>query len=140
MSDHKPIIEDTDAEKKKAMAKFLGAQFEAYRDKHGWRTTANNWAKYLGVNNAALSTWMNASRLPTGTNKHKLAAKLGPTIYDILREPRMMPADPEFHEVAEMWFEANRSTQKKVKSILEQDSKEVKANRGKQEGPKAAAA
>lgn len=99
---------------------FLQNAYLEYARKRGRMTSAAEWAKYLGVSNASLSTWMNGIREPTGKNIHRLSDKLGPRVYDILGQPRLMPDDPDFNLMADLWFNsANDESKKQVIKILE---------------------
>lgn len=100
-----------------AFADFLNKAFLEYMREKGRPVSAASWAKYLGVKNASLSQWMNNVRDPSGDNVHRLAAKLGPKVYDLLGLPRSMPADNEFEAIASVWFELPRETRQTIINI-----------------------
>ena len=91
-------------EKMEQMSEFLNDEFVKYINKKGRYTSMSVWARYIGVSNTSMSQWMNAHRLPTGKNAHKLADKLGPKVYDILEMPRLMPRDENLNKVVDFYM------------------------------------
>ena len=63
----------------------------------------------------------NAQRKPVGQNVHKLAAKLGPVVYDILEVPRQMPDDPQFQQVALRWFDLSEDIRELIMKVMQGD-------------------
>jgi len=115
------------------MEDYLQNAYIDYVRKKGRLTSASDFAKYLGVSNTSLSQWMNGRRLPVGDNIHKLAAKLGPEIYDVLDTPRLMPDDPLFHKYADYYFKAKNKKEREalldaVQQFIEKDLDDAELN------------
>lgn len=53
--------------------------------------TLDDFAKYLGVSQPTVSSWLNGKRRPTGKNIDTIADLLGPEIYDLLGLQRPDP-------------------------------------------------
>lgn len=66
------------------VAEFLNRNFREWEISRGRRQTVTSFARYLGVKQPTLNRWMTGDNPPTGDNVHKLAAKLGYEIYDIV--------------------------------------------------------
>jgi transcriptional regulator with XRE-family HTH domain len=66
--------------------KFLEWQIEI-----GERKSQSEFAKLMGVSRSALTMWMNGTHLPDRESAGKLAAFLGPEVYDLLDLPRPNP-------------------------------------------------
>jgi hypothetical protein len=88
---------------------FLFQKFLDWQKESGQRRSLGEWAKYLGVPQTSLSTWMNGPYLPKGSNLGKLAAKLGPEIYDVLgmTRPIMETDDPDLQAIIKDWPKLN---------------------------------
>lgn len=110
----------------RTMADFLNSAYVDFVQRRGRLTSAAEFARWLGVSNTSLSQWMNGNRLPTGDNIHRLAAKLGPKIYEILELQPLMPDDPEFQKYAKLWFDASPKAQRAVMEILLEDVEDAR--------------
>lgn len=102
---------------------FLFKKFLTWQDQEGQRRTVTEWAKYLDVPQASLSSWMSGVYFPKGSNLGKLAAKLGPEIYDILGMTR--PRDygdlsPKKRELLERLESASDEDVRKVIEMLKE--------------------
>jgi len=106
------------------VADYLNKKFSEYVHNKGRFASQKEFAKYLGVTSWNLNNWMLGEREPTGKNIHRLAAKLGPEVYDVLEEPRRMPEDPEFVALAKRWFSATKSRRDAAMKILLGDEEE----------------
>lgn len=67
---------------------FLEYKFLEWQQREGGRKTVRQFAAYIGVSAASISTWWNENRTPEGDNVRKLADKLGIEVYDALGIPR----------------------------------------------------
>ncbi len=84
-------------------ADYLYDEFRKWEGRSKRKSSLSAFARYLGIPQASLSMYMSDSRLPEEENIDKLAAKLGPQIYDILGKPRRMPDDPRLRQIANSW-------------------------------------
>jgi len=82
-------------------------------------TSAGEFAKYLRVSAASLSQWMNDARVPVGDNLHRLAAKLGPKVYELVDQPPSLPDDPALRKVAFAWHNLSSDAQEKIMQIID---------------------
>jgi plasmid maintenance system antidote protein VapI len=94
-----------DMEIKKRMGEFLQKKYAEFVASKGRYVSQVEFANWIGVEPYNVNQWMNANRKPTGTNVHRLAARFGPKVYDIMGQTRQMPDDEQFQRVAEHWFE-----------------------------------
>ena len=62
-----------------------------------------DFARWLGVNPASLSNWMNALRPPNPENIDAIASRLGLTVYQIMEVPPRVPNDKLFRQVVARW-------------------------------------
>jgi len=103
-----------DKKVQKKLADLLNKCHIDYARKRGRMVSAAEFAKYLEVSNTSLSQWMNMVRLPTGSNVHKIAAKCGPQIYDIMGIPRMMPKDEKLNQIVDRWYQLSEEDQERI--------------------------
>jgi len=98
---------DKDTQRRRdQLADAIIAYWQALDRKLGRRTSQNELAKELGnISPTTLSNLLNKVRLPNEENMHRLAARIGPKIYDILGVPARMPDDPFLHEVVELLYD-----------------------------------
>lgn len=98
-------------------AKFLKDKFRWYCKQRELDPLDTPWvvfANWLDIHPSTLSTHVKGRKKPTGETVHKYAAKLGPNVYDILEEPRRMPEDPRFMEIATYYFDMTEDEQKEL--------------------------
>jgi transcriptional regulator with XRE-family HTH domain len=76
---------------KKTAADFLHTSFLEWQLSTKRKQTLRAFAQYLDVAITSLSGWMSGGSIPAGENLEKLAAKLGPGIYDAIGHPRPNP-------------------------------------------------
>ena len=110
----------TKNEQQESIQEFVNRKYIEFVNRKGRMASASEFARWLGVTNTNLSQWMSGNRKPTGVNVHRLAAKLGPVVYDLVGEPRRMPDDPGFQQVAAAYFEADDQARAEVARILEE--------------------
>jgi hypothetical protein len=96
---------------------FLFQKFLEWQKKSGQRRSIKDWARELGVPQTSLSNWMNGPYLPKGASLGKLAAHLGPEIYDVLNMTRPASPDPKLQAMINGW----RSLSEEDKQTLYQD-------------------
>ncbi len=78
---------------------WLNQQFLKWEQARGRRATVTEFARHLGVTQQSLSSYMSGAYLPRGTNLSKIAARLGPEIYDLVGAPHSAVDDPAVEEL-----------------------------------------
>ena len=96
---------------KKSVATFLNESFIAWMSKAGERKTVSEFAEYLNISRSLLSHYMNGSRNPSKENVHKIAAKLGPEIFDLLGLAR---PDPYLQSIINGWDDLDEDQRKEL--------------------------
>ena len=71
-----------------------------------------DFARWLGVNPASLSNWVNGLRPPNPENIDAIAARLGLAVYQIMDLPPRVPNDKLFRQIVTRWHRLS-DTQKK---------------------------
>lgn len=107
-----------DMEIKKRMGEFLQKKYAEFVSSKGRYVSQVEFADWIGVEPYNLNQWMNAHRKPTGPNVHRLAAKFGPVIYDLMGQTRQMPDDEQFQQVAETWFTLPQTKRDLIMKVL----------------------
>jgi transcriptional regulator with XRE-family HTH domain len=74
------------------LAKYLEEEFRKYYIHSGGRRSQTDFARELGISPTNLSKYMNGVQAPDAKNQDRIAAKLGPGIYDVLGVPRRVPS------------------------------------------------
>jgi len=88
----------------------------------------NEFARYLGVSVGSYNQWINGNRLPSYDNVIKLAAKLGPRVFDVLGYDRVMVvADPQLLFIAERWGLLEHDTRQQIIDHIREETAERKA-------------
>ena len=82
---------------------WLNECFLDWEKQQGKRQTVSAFARYLGVPQSSLSSWMAGAYIPSGENLLLLATKLGVEIYDTLGILRPSIADPDLLYIASVW-------------------------------------
>ena len=100
------------------LKEFLFQKFLEWQKESGQRRSVKDWAIYLDVPQTSLSTWMNGPYLPKGAGLSKLAAKLGPEIYDVLGMTRPGPLDPGLQEIIDNWPNLSEEQREGILSTL----------------------
>jgi len=70
---------------------FLERKFLEWQIEIGERKSQAAFADRIGVSRPSITMWMNGTHLPDLENANKLAAVLGPEVYDLLEMPRPNP-------------------------------------------------
>ena len=79
---------------------WLNQQFLKWELALGRRATVTEFAHHLGVTQQSLSSYMSGAYQPRGANLGKIAARLGPEIYDLVGAPRSLAVeDPAIEEI-----------------------------------------
>lgn len=112
----------TDKERKRALAKFLN--LKQWQLGRGHVMTQNEFAVKLGVNDGALSQWMNERRIPNDESADALANALGNIVYDILGKPHKMPNDPDLNIVSKLWHLLPKDARKKYRDMIQDQAEE----------------
>jgi transcriptional regulator with XRE-family HTH domain len=104
-----------ESEKLNALQALLTEKYLEYVNQHRRKVGDNEFARYLGVSVGSYNQWINGNRLPSYDNVIKLAAKLGPRVFDVLGYDRVMViADPEIIFIAERWGLLENDTRKQI--------------------------
>lgn len=87
---------------------WLFNEFLEWQKKEGSRKPQARFAKYLGVKPSTFSMWITGKQDPDPYNADKIAAKLGPEIYDLLglARPDNIPLDQLPHAVRDRLTDA----------------------------------
>lgn len=88
-------------------SQFLEKKFLEWQSLVGERKTVREFASYIGVSQATISTWWNTERVPEGENVMKLATKLGVEVFDVLGLPR---PDGDLLFIQTVWGELDENT------------------------------
>jgi len=78
---------------------WLNQQFLKWEQGRGRRATVTEFAHHLGITQQSLSSYMSGAYQPRGANLGKIAARLGPEIYDLVGTPRLAVDDPLLEEL-----------------------------------------
>ena len=111
---------------KKEFAEWLEGKYIAWMNETGRRRTLTEFAEYLGVGQPLLSQWLNGRYLPGMKNVSKLAARLGPEVYDLLGLQR---PDPDIHRLVSLFGEMDEQGKQDLLQAAEQIKKQ-KAGKG----------
>lgn len=79
---------------------WLEQQFIAWMAKEKQRKTISAFADHIGVSQSLMTRYLNGQMLPTGDNIHKIAARLGPEVYDLLG---LIRPDPILRKIISRW-------------------------------------
>ena len=71
-----------------SVSDYLHQEFLRWEAAQGQRRTVTAFAEHLGVPQTSLSSWMNRGSTPGGKSLVRLAARLGPGIYDVMGLPK----------------------------------------------------
>ena len=86
---------------KSEFANWLEGQFINWMQERGEVTTQREFAEFLGLDQVQLSHYMNERRKkPDKVSLEKIAARLGPEIYDVLGLAR---PDPQLKQLTSVW-------------------------------------
>lgn len=91
--------------------------FMKWRDLEGerkHRISQAQFARYCNVPQANMSNYLNDIREPDLENADKIAAKLGPQIYDILGMSRRVPKDQKLWDVIDLWYKLTPEQQERL--------------------------
>ena len=93
------------------------------------RKSLTSFAQYLGIPQAVISHYMSGRYKPSGDNVNKIAAKLGPEIYDLLGLQRPDPLLEEMRQTYDQVSEVRRRKLVSTFSALAKDPRLEEANR-----------
>jgi transcriptional regulator with XRE-family HTH domain len=83
-------------------SEWLHQQFLKWEQGRGRRSTVTEFARYLGITQQSLSSYMSGAYQPRGANLSKIAARLGPEIFDLVGTPRSPVDDPAMEELKKL--------------------------------------
>jgi transcriptional regulator with XRE-family HTH domain len=96
-------------------SEWLNQQFLKWEQGRGRRATVTEFARHLGVTQQSLSSYMSGAYLPRGANLGKIAARLGPEIYDLVGAPRSVAVDDPAMEELKKIIQGDPAVLKLVK-------------------------
>ena len=102
--------------KSKPVAAWLNAKFVGWIHQEGQRKTLREFAEWLEVKEGPLGHWLAGRNKPTVDNVHKIAAKLGDEIYDLLG---IACPDPTIQYIISVFSELNSAEQAELVSFVE---------------------
>jgi hypothetical protein len=71
----------------KTLQEWLDEKYKEWERTQGGSQTYYTFARFLDVGHSSLTLWISGSAAPTGDDIPRLASKLGPEIYTILKLP-----------------------------------------------------
>ena len=86
--------------KNKDFSIWMEEKFIRWIAETGQRHTVTEFAEWLDIARPVVSRYLSGDRIPTGKNVDKIAARLGPEIYDLLGLQR---PDPLLKRVQAHW-------------------------------------
>jgi transcriptional regulator with XRE-family HTH domain len=95
---------------------WLEQKFLEWMTRERQRKTVTAFADYIGVTQSMMTRYLNGQMIPTGDNVHKLAARLGPEVYDLLGLAR---PDPETQYIIRHWDKLPPEEQKRFREMVE---------------------
>jgi hypothetical protein len=78
---------------------WLNQQFLKWEQGRGRRATVTEFARHLDITQQSLSSYMSGAYLSRGANLGKIAARLGPEIYELVGAPHSAGNDPVVEEL-----------------------------------------
>ena len=94
---------------------WLEGKYIAWISETGQRRTITEFADWLDISRPILSGYMNGSRRPGRENADKLAARLGPEIYDLLGLQR---PDPLLQRLQAHWDALDPSERAEIEALV----------------------
>jgi transcriptional regulator with XRE-family HTH domain len=102
-------------ERLNALQALLTEAYLDYVNVHRRKVGDNEFARWLGVSVGSYNQWINGNRLPSYDNVIRLAAKLGPRVFDVMGYDRVMVvADPQLLFLAERWGFLDHDTRDQI--------------------------
>jgi len=98
--------------------KFLEKKFWEWRA--GERRTQKEYAKFLGVEPAALSHWINKKRHPDYESCELLSKKMGDGIYVA---SGYLPPDPDLKKIVYSWEKLDEDARNQISVVVEKSGK-----------------
>lgn len=106
-------------EDKNAFAKWLEIQYIDWMKDRGEVSSQREFASYLELDPMNLSNYINSKRkMPDPVSIAKIAAKLGPEVYDVLGLAR---PDPDLKRLTAIWHKLSERTKEKILQIANSD-------------------
>lgn len=98
-----------------ALSKWLEHQYIEWMRTKGKISSQREFAEYLDIDPMNLNNYLNAKRkMPDSNSIKKIAAKLGPEIYDVLGLAR---PDADLKQVTAVWHKLSEETKKRILEI-----------------------
>ena len=99
-----------------SVANWLESKYIEWLSDSGQRRTVSEFAEWLGISRSLLSRYLSGSRTPSRKNAEKIAARLGPEIYDLLGLQR---PDPLLKRVQAHWNCLTKEDINEIERIVE---------------------
>lgn len=100
-----------------SFSKWLELQYINWMAQSGTRKTLTEFSKWLGISQPLINRYMSGQVIPSEENVHKIAAHLGPEVYDLLGLAR---PDENIQRITHLW---DKLSDKQKKYVLEQVEK-----------------
>ena len=101
----------------KRLGKWLEGKYVDWMAKAGQRRTVTEFAKWLDIPRSLISRYLGGTRLPSRENVDKIAAKLGPEIYDLMGFQR---PDPLLQRLQATWDRLTDQERKEIEKLVEE--------------------
>ena len=119
-----------ESEKLNQLQALLTEGYLEYVNQRRRKVGDNEYARYLGVSVGSYNQWINGNRLPSYDNVIKLAAKLGPRVFDVMGYERVMVvADPQLIFIAERWRLLEHETREQIIGHVREESERTKSTK-----------
>jgi len=104
-----------DDEKLNRLQEYLTEEHIGYMQERKRKVTDSKFAKYLGVSTASYNQWVNGNRMPSYDNVIKIAARLGPEIFDIMGYDRIAVSNnPDIMLIVDSWRYLDNETREQI--------------------------
>lgn len=101
--------------KDKIVSEWLESKFIEWIAQTGQRRTVKEFAEWLDISRTVVSRYLSGDRIPTRKNADKIAARLGPEIYDLLGLQR---PDPLLQEIQANWSLLTETEQQQISDMI----------------------
>jgi len=108
---------------KKTVSEWLEGKYVEWMSRSGRRKSIQEFAEWLGVPRPHVSRYLGGSRIPSRKNADKIAAKLGPEIYDLLGFQRPDPLLQRLQAVWDRLVDRERGEIEKIVSEVDERTK-----------------
>ena len=107
---------------------FLERRYLEWQIEIGERKSQAEFARLIGVSRASITNWMNGENVPDLESAKKIAAILGPEVFDFLEMPR---PNPLLQKLNQIWERIPADKQQKLAQDAERYEAESLKNGSK---------